>query len=136
MSKFLSIGELARRAGVAVSALHFYERKGLIISERNAANHRVYRRETLRRLAIIQVAQTLGLSLKEIHAKLARFAASRILTSQDWQAISEDWFDDLNKRIAKLVLLRDRMAGCIGCGCLSVDVCPLYNPDDILATKG
>jgi len=132
----LTVGEVARRAGVAVSTLHFYERKGLIASQRNGANHRVYRREVLRRVTVIKVAQSVGISLKEIAAALSDLPPDRVPDTEDWGRIAEAWHDDLSRRIELLTDLRDKMAGCIGCGCLSVKNCPLVNAEDHLARTG
>ncbi|MDF3935940.1 redox-sensitive transcriptional activator SoxR [Pseudomonas citronellolis] len=132
----LSVGELARRSGVAVSALHFYEAKGLIHSTRNAGNQRRYPRDALRRVAVIKVAQRVGIPLGEIAEALAGLPAGRSPLAADWARLSARWRDDLDERIAKLMLLRDQLNGCIGCGCLSLDACPLRNPGDRLAEQG
>ena len=132
----LSVGELARRSGVAVSALHFYEAKGLIASYRNAGNQRRYPRETLRRVAVIKVAQRVGIPLVEIAAALGELPQGRNPTAADWAALSARWREDLDQRIDKLLLLRNQLDGCIGCGCLSLEACPLRNPGDQLATRG
>ncbi|CUK04049.1 Redox-sensitive transcriptional activator SoxR [Ruegeria denitrificans] len=134
--KFLSVGDVARRSGLPVSTLHFYERKGLIASERNAANHRVYRREILRRVSVIKVAQSAGVSLAEIAEALSSLPPGAAPDTDDWARISEVWFDDLTRRINLLTALRDKMGKCIGCGCLSVKTCPLYNENDHLAEEG
>lgn len=133
---FLSVGQVAQRSGLPVSTLHFYERKGLIASERNASNHRVYRREILRRVTVIKVAQSAGVPLAEIAKALAGLPHGSAPDTSDWARISEVWHDDLTRRIELLTSLRDRMAKCIGCGCLSVKTCPLYNEDDHLAKEG
>lgn len=133
---FLSVGQVARRSGVPVSTLHFYERKGLIGSERNGANHRVYRREILRRVTVIKIAQSAGIPLVEIGNVLANLPVGTKLGPNDWAHISEVWHSDLTRRIELLTSLRDRMAKCIGCGCLSVKSCPLYNKNDHLAEEG
>ncbi|MFD1332874.1 redox-sensitive transcriptional activator SoxR [Methylopila musalis] len=133
----LTVGELARRSGVAVSALHFYEAKGLIFSRRNAGNQRRYPRETLRRVAVIRVAQKLGLPLVAIGAALAELPdGARAPSAADWAALSARWRADLDARIATLTRLRDDLDGCIGCGCLSASVCPLRNPNDRLGAEG
>lgn len=132
----LSVGELARRSGVAVSALRFYEAKGLIGSARSAGNQRRYPRETLRRVAVIKVAQRVGIPLAEIAAAFERLPTGRPLTAADWAALSALWREDLDQRIAKLQLLRDQLDGCIGCGCLSLGECPLRNPGDQMAQQG
>lgn len=132
----LSVGELAKRAGVAVSALHFYESKGLIGSCRNAGNQRRYPREALRRVAVIKVAQRVGIPLSEIAEALNSLPSGHNPTAADWARLSARWRDDLDERIAKLVLLRDQLDGCIGCGCLSMEACPLRNPGDCLGQEG
>ena len=132
----LSVGEIAERSGVAVSAIHFYEKKGLIDSWRNAGNQRRFHRGVLRRIAVIKVAQRLGIPLSEIGETLATLPTDRTVTSQDWQRLSEQWKSDLNHRIELLVGLRDQLTSCIGCGCLSLKTCKLYNPDDIAAEGG
>lgn len=132
----LSVGEVAERAGVAVSTLHFYEAKGLIHSWRNAGNQRRYPREVLRRVAIIKVAQRTGIPLAEIQAALASLPENRTPTAADWKRLSTRWKADLDARIERLIGLRDQMDGCIGCGCLSLKVCPLRNPHDELAQQG
>ena len=134
--KYLSIGETASRSGVATSALRFYESKGLIQSLRGSGNQRHYHRAMLRRISIIRVAQTLGLSLKEISAALAKLPNQRTPTKRDWQKLSSHWGRQLDERIAELQNLRDRLSGCIGCGCLSLKHCSLYNADDHVASRG
>ena len=136
VNKELTVGEIARRSGVAVSALHFYESKGLIHSFRNPGNQRRYPREVLRRVAIIKVAQRLGIPLAGIREALAALPESRTPTAADWKRLSARWKADLNDRIARLSQLRDQLDGCIGCGCLSLKVCPLRNPGDRLAGEG
>ncbi len=133
---YLSVGEVSERSGLPVSTLHFYERKGLIASTRNGANHRVYRRDVLRRVAIIKVAQSAGVPLAEIAEALSGLPAHSVPDAEDWGRISEIWYDDLTRRIQLLTALRDKMAFCIGCGCLSVKRCPLLNADDHLAAEG
>jgi len=132
----LSVGEVARRTGVAVSALHFYERKGLIWSERSRANHRVYTRSVIRRVTVIQIAQRAGLTLNEIAAAFAPLPKDRAISAKDWETVSTAWRDTLTERIALMTSLRDDLTRCIGCGCLSVDECPLANEGDRLATRG
>jgi MerR family redox-sensitive transcriptional activator SoxR len=132
----LAVGEVARRSGVAVSALHFYESKGLIHSQRNAGNQRRYRREVLRRIALIKAAQAMGVSLAEVAEALAVLPEHAAPSAADWKAMSQQWGTQLDQRIARLQRLRDSLSGCIGCGCLSMEVCPLYNPDDQLAAAG
>lgn len=132
----LSIGEVAKRTGVTVSALHFYERKNLIRSERTAANHRVYPRTVIRRVTVIQIAQRAGLSLAEIEHALSHLPKDRAISVRDWARVSMIWRDDLTARIGVLTSLRDELTGCIGCGCLSVDECPLANANDKLSELG
>jgi len=132
----LSVGEMAARAGVSVSALHFYETEGLIESWRTPANHRRYDRRELRRVAIIRVAQTVGISLAEVREVLDRIPRHRAVTATAWAEAAAPWKDMLEERIAMLERLRDQMGHCIGCGCLSLDSCPLYNPDDMLGGSG
>ncbi len=134
--KYLSVGQVARRSGLPISTLHFYERKNLISSERNAANHRVYRREILRRVAVIKVAQRAGVPLAEVADALASLPRQSTPDTKDWARISEVWHNDLTRRIELLTALRDKIARCIGCGCLSVKRCPLYNEKDHLAQEG
>lgn len=131
----LSVGEVAKRSGVAVSTLHFYETKGLIVSWRNKGNQRRYDRGVLRRIAIIRIAQQAGLPLAEIKQHLDTLPNKEI-TAQEWRELSRDWHNMLTERIETLITLRDRMEGCIGCGCLSLRDCPLRNPDDVLARQG
>ncbi len=134
--KRFSVGELAARAGVATSALRFYESNGLIHSERNVSGHRRYRPDTLRRVAFIRVAQRIGLSLGEIGDALASLPSRRTPTRDDWNKLSSRWVPRIDEQIASLELLRDRLDGCIGCGCLSLDTCELYNFGDRAAQKG
>lgn len=133
---YLSVGQVAERSGLPISTLHFYERKGLIASTRNSANHRVYRREVLRRVTVIKVAQNAGVPLSEIAKALSSLPTHAVPDTEDWARISEVWHHDLTRRIEALTALRDKMAMCIGCGCLSVKRCPLVNEDDHLASKG
>lgn len=135
-SRLLSVGEVAARSGLAVSALHFYESKGLIASIRSRGNQRRYGRDVLRRLGIIKVAQRVGIPLAEIEAAFATLPQGRTPTVADWQTLSRLWKDDLDARIKQLTLLRDHLTGCIGCGCLSIESCPLRNPDDRLGNEG
>lgn len=133
---YLSIGEVAERSGVAPSALRFYESRGLIHSVRAGSNHRRYHRATLRRISIIRVAQNLGLSLQEIASAFASLPRNRAPTKRDWARLSSRWGERLDQRIADLQNLRDRLDGCIGCGCLSMKNCALYNPGDAAASSG
>lgn len=132
----LSVGDVATRSGVAVSAVHFYESKGLIRSQRNAGNQRRYGRDVLRRIAIIKVGQRLGIPLAEIQQAFAALPAQRTPTAADWQQLSARWRAELDDRIARLTALRDQMSSCIGCGCVSLKDCPLRNPWDELAARG
>ncbi|MCR6657095.1 MAG: redox-sensitive transcriptional activator SoxR [Opitutus sp.] len=124
------------RSGVAVSAIHFYEAKGLISSWRNTGNQRRYAREVLRRVSIIKVAQRLGIPLASIKEALDSLPKGRTPTDKDWRKLSARWQAELDARIARLTELRDHLTGCIGCGCLSMKDCPLRNPHDELAEKG
>lgn len=132
----LSVGEVAERSGLAVSAIHFYEAKGLITSRRNAGNQRRFSRDVLRRVAIIKVAQRTGISLAEIRQAFDTLPASHAPTAADWQRLSANWRHGLEDRIARLTRLRDQLDHCIGCGCLSMNDCPLRNPEDELAEEG
>ncbi|WP_229051555.1 redox-sensitive transcriptional activator SoxR [Aeromicrobium sp. Leaf350] len=132
----LTPGDVAARSGVAVSALHFYERNGLIASERTAGNQRRYRREVLRRIGFIRVSQRIGIPLADIRDALATLPEGRTPTKADWSRLSRSWRSELDDRIARLEALRDDLDGCIGCGCLSLRSCTLYNPDDTLAERG
>ncbi len=132
----LTIGEVADRTGLAPSALRFYESKGLITAERTAGDQRRYHREVLRRIAFIRVAQRVGLSLDEIDAGLRTLPADRAPTAKEWQRLSARWRGRLDEQIATLERLRDKLSDCIGCGCLSLASCRLYNPDDAAATLG
>jgi MerR family redox-sensitive transcriptional activator SoxR len=132
----LTPGEMSHRSGVAVSALHFYEREGLIVSRRTSGNQRRYARETLRRVAFIRMSQRLGIPLARIREALATLPSNRVPTSKDWARLSAGWRTDLDERILHLQRLRDNLAGCIGCGCLSLKTCLLTNPGDVLAESG
>lgn len=132
----LAVGEVARRSGVAISALHFYEAQGLLSSQRSSGNQRRYRRGVLRRVAFIRAAQMLGISLGEIGEALKRLPQQRTPTKSDWARLSSDWRAALDQRIADLQALRDQLQGCIGCGCLSLKACRLYNPEDRLGEQG
>lgn len=131
-----SVGRVAKRCGVTISTLHFYEQKGLISSWRNAGNQRRYKPEVLRRIAIIKAAQKVGISLDEVKQAFSSLPDNRTPTTDDWQQLSQSWQQILDARIAYLQTLRDYLTGCIGCGCLSMSKCPLYNPDDKLAQQG
>ncbi len=132
----LTVGQMATRSGVAVSALHFYETEGLIHSTRTAGNQRRFHREALRRVAFIRASQAVGIPLRRIKDALDRLPDSRTPTRRDWERLSATWRDDLDERIAGLEHLRDRLSGCIGCGCLSLRLCKLMNPDDLLGQQG
>lgn len=132
----LSVGQVAERSGVAVSALHFYEAQGLISSRRTASNQRRYRREVLRRVAFIKASQGVGIPLKRIKEALDRLPEGRTPNRRDWERLSAAWRDDLDDQITRLQHLRDKLTGCIGCGCLSLKLCQLMNPYDILGRQG
>ncbi len=132
----LTVGEVSARSGVAVSAIHFYETKGLIVSWRNGGNQRRYARAVLRRVAIIKVAQRLGLPLASIKEALDSLPRGRTPTEHDWRRLSARWREELGARIETLTRLRDQLTSCIGCGCLSMHECPLRNPGDALASEG
>ena len=132
----LTIGQLAERSGVATSAIRFYEARGLVGSERTAGNQRRYPQSTLRRIAFIRTAQRVGLSLEEIGIALSTLPAGRTPTKADWTRLSQSWRPRLDEQIRRIELLRDRLDGCIGCGCLSLRSCALTNPGDDLADLG
>ncbi|MDA7416982.1 redox-sensitive transcriptional activator SoxR [Xenophilus arseniciresistens] len=132
----LSVGQLAARSGVAVSALHFYEARGLIHSVRSAGNQRRYPRAMLRRVAVIKVAQRVGVPLAAIGQALQALPEGRTPTAADWRRLSARWRAELDARIHALTQLRDQLDGCIGCGCLSIKACPLRNAQDALAQTG
>ncbi|MBE8595994.1 redox-sensitive transcriptional activator SoxR [Xenorhabdus sp. BG5] len=132
----LTIGEVSKRSGVAISALHFYESKGLIKSSRNQGNQRRYSSIVLRYIAIIKIAQSTGISLKEIKKALDQFPPDSKLTAEQWLTFSLQLQDILALRIKKLVRLRDNLGRCIGCGCLSLEECPLRNPNDVFGQDG
>jgi MerR family redox-sensitive transcriptional activator SoxR len=127
---------VAVRSGVAPSALHFYERRGLISAARSDGNQRRYERAVLRRIAFIQAGRAAGVSLERIGAALATLPAGRTPSRRDWERLSNRWRNDLDARIATLQALRERLTTCIGCGCLSIDKCELLNPDDEAAQLG
>jgi MerR family redox-sensitive transcriptional activator SoxR len=135
-SRLLTPGELSERSGVAISALHFYEREGLIQSRRTTGNQRRYSRDALRRVAFIRTSQRVGLALSEIRAALATLPAARTPTKRDWSRLSRAWRSDLDHRIEQLQKLRDTLDECIGCGCLSLKSCALHNTEDHLAEEG
>ncbi len=135
-AELLTIGEVADRTGLAPSALRFYEQRGLVRSVRSAGNQRRYHRDELRRVAFIRVAQQVGLSLDEIAAALATLPTDRAPTKRDWERLSRAWRTRLDEQVVALVGLRDKLDSCIGCGCLSLQACHLYNPADRAASLG
>ncbi|MFM7404442.1 MAG: redox-sensitive transcriptional activator SoxR [Erythrobacter sp.] len=132
----IPIGEVARRTGLSVSAIRFYEDKRLVEPVRTGGNQRRFLRSDIRRLSFILIAQRLGLSLDEIEAQLAALPQGRTPTARDWEAISGRIRAQLDQRIAELARTRDRLDGCIGCGCLSLTHCAIWNPEDQLAAEG
>lgn len=136
MVEMLTIGQVAQRSGVATSALRFYESKGLIESERTDGNQRRFPRSTIRVVSVIRAAQTIGLTLGEIRTALNALPDRRTPTKADWERMSQVWRDELDERIAGLRSLRDNLTDCIGCGCLSLKACALYNPQDAAANLG
>jgi MerR family redox-sensitive transcriptional activator SoxR len=132
----LTIGQVAERTGVATSALRYWEALGLISSVRTSGNQRRYERPMIRRVSFIRAAQRVGLSLEEIKEALATLPDSRTPTARDWERLSATWRRRLDEQIRRIELLRDRLDGCIGCGCLSLTTCALNNPQDELATLG
>src|ERR1700744_4815461 len=132
----LSVGEAAKRAGVAVSALHFYERKGLIRSLRTAGNQRRYAGDVLRRIAVIRVAQRVGIPLEAVRQAFSALPHERAPSREEWARMSAAWQEELDQRINQLVNLKEQLTECIGCGCLTLAVCALANPGDVLAADG
>ena len=132
----LTIGDVARRTGLAVSAIRFYDDKGLVAARRTPGGKRMFIRSDIRRLSFILIAQQLGFSLEEIRAQLRQLPLERTPTKRDWEKISRGFRAHLDARIGMLERLRDRLDGCIGCGCLSLDACKLYNPDDEAGETG
>lgn len=132
----LGVGDVAKRCGVAVSALHFYESKGLIRSVRSEGNQRRYPRGVVRRVALIKVAQRVGIPLAEVARAFELLPQDRRPTAEDWQRLSGQWRAALDQRIARLQRMRDQLDTCIGCGCLSLAECPLRNPGDVLGAEG
>ncbi len=132
----LSIGDLAERTGLAVSAIRFYETKGLVTPARNAGGQRRYLRSDIRRLSFVLIAQQLGFAIEDIRAALATLPAGRTPTQKDWERISRNFRGKLDERIARMTRLRDYLDGCIGCGCLSLKKCALVNPADGLKRYG
>ena len=131
----LTVAEVAQRSGFAPSALRYYERESLITATRTTGNQRRYERIVLRRLAFIRAARNVGLTLDEVRDELAHLPADRAPTAADWRRISRDWRVRLNEKIAAIEALRGRLESCIGCGCLSLKACALYNPDDLLGRQ-
>ncbi len=136
MDDRLAIGAVAERTGVATSALRFYEEQGLIAADRNAAGHRRFERAVIRRVSFIQFAQRIGVSLEEIREVLDELPANRTPDDDDWARVSRRWRSRLDEHIAMLQRLRDNLDGCIGCGCLSMSHCSVFNPDDRVAARG
>lgn len=131
----LTVGQVSARSGAAVSALHFYEAKGLISSRRTSGNQRRYGRDALRRVAFIRAAQRVGIPLATIREALSELPEGRTPTREDWARLSEVWRSELDQRIAQLHRLRDHLTDCIGCGCLSLETCVLSNPDDVFGDR-
>lgn len=131
----LTVGQLSARSGAAVSALHFYETKGLISSRRTSGNQRRYSRDALRRVAFVRAAQRVGIPLASIREALAQLPEERTPTREDWARLSEAWRTELDQRIMRLGRLRDHLTDCIGCGCLSMKTCALSNPDDVFGER-
>lgn len=136
MAAQLTIGQVVDRSGIAHSALRYYEQLGLIASERTSGNQRRYRRSVLRRLAVIQAAQRVGLSLEEIRDAFGDWAPDYAPTKRDWVAVSRRWRPQLDQRIRELQMVRDGLAQCVGCGCLSMQQCAVFNAHDELAATG
>lgn len=132
----LTVGQLAERAGVASSAIRFYESRGLIRSRRTSGNQRRYEQAELRRVAFIRTAQRVGLSLEEIGEALATLPENRVPTKADWTRLSRAWRPRLDEQIERIERLRDQLDSCIGCGCLSLRNCALRNPQDVMASSG
>lgn len=134
--KEISIGALARRTGLAVSAIRYYEERGLVAPERNAGGQRRFQRSDIRRLSFVAITQKFGFPLARISELLAGLPEGRTPNARDWAKMSELFRDELNTQISALETLRDKLDGCIGCGCLSLDKCALYNPDDAARGRG
>lgn len=133
---YLTVGQLSERSGVATSALRFYETKDLILSIRTSGNQRRYNTSMLRRIPLIQVAQSIGFTLEEITRELESLPMNKTPTKRDWERVAKKWQKDLDNKMKKIELLRENLTGCIGCGCLSMKKCHLLNPDDILHENG
>jgi MerR family transcriptional regulator, redox-sensitive transcriptional activator SoxR len=136
MEQLLTIGQVAERSGLATSAIRFYEQRGMVHAERGSGGHRTFRRDVLRRIAFIRIAQRVGLSLDEIMTALAGLPPDRAPSRQDWQRLTRGWRQRIEERIAVLEALRSGLSSCIGCGCLSLRTCALSNPDDAAASLG
>src|SRR5262245_33073330 len=136
MDELLTIGQVAKRSGVAASALRFYEDRGLIASARAGSGHRRYPRAVLRRIAFIVFAQRVGLSMPEIAAELAKLPSQAVPSGRDWSRLSGTWTSRIDARIAELTRLRTGLTECIGCGCLSLERCRFANPGDRAARRG
>lgn len=132
----ISISDLARRSGVAASALRYYEQQGLIRASRSAGGRRQFMRSDLRRVAFIRAAQQVGLSLDDIRTALTTLPQERTPTKRDWEKLAKQWVPLLDARIAELTRMKEKLTSCIGCGCLSLQTCALYNPDDTAAQRG
>lgn len=135
-SERLPIGQLAERTGLAVSAIRYYEAEGLLSAERNAGGQRRFLRSDIRRLSFVQIAQQFGFTIEQIRTQLQSLPQGRTPTKQDWVRISRGFRRDLDSKIDTLTQLRDKLDGCIGCGCLSLRVCALYNPEDRARSRG
>ncbi len=135
-NEYLTIGATAQRAGVAASTLRFYESRGLVQSQRGRGNQRRFHRSMLRRISLIKIAQSLGLSLGEIGDALEALPDQRTPTKKDWEKLSRKWRDQLDDRIQSLQVMREKLTGCIGCGCLSLKRCGLYNQEDCAGSLG
>jgi MerR family redox-sensitive transcriptional activator SoxR len=135
-SRLFTVGEIAQRAGVATSALRFYEAEGLIESERTEVGHRRYHADVLRRVSFIRTAQLVGLTLNEIRDALSTLPDGRTPTARDWERLASSWRPMLDERIAILTRMRDQLDSCIGCGCLSLSSCGLWNPGDVASELG
>jgi MerR family redox-sensitive transcriptional activator SoxR len=136
LEDLLTIGEIAERSGLAPSAIRFYERRGLIAAERTVGNQRRYRRDVLRRIAFVRIAQRVGLSLEEIIEALVGLPVDKAPSAQEWQRLTRGWRDRLDERIMMLEALRGGLTSCIGCGCLSLRTCALANPADVVGREG
>lgn len=135
-NKYLTVGQLSDRSGIATSALRFYETKDLISSIRTSGNQRRYNTSMLRRIALIQVAQSIGFTLEEITRELESLPMDKTPTNRDWERVAKKWQKDLDSKMRRIQSLRDNLTGCIGCGCLSMKKCHLLNPGDVLHEKG